>query len=676
MESGMISMDHEHHEHAEHHDHEGHHDHNAHHRMMIADFRKRFFVTIVLSVPVLALDPFIQNIFGFSLSVPGASYIIFALSTVIYFYGGWPFLSGLVSELKTKLPGMMTLIGLAISVAYLYSVAITMGLEGIAFYWELATLIAIMLAGHWIEMASVLGASSALEKLAELMPDTAHKVNEAGEVEDVPLSNITKGDFLLVKPGEKIPSDSIVVDGSGAVDESMLTGESRPVVKSAGDKVIGGAVNGTGSFRIQVAASGKDSYLSQVIELVREAQAVKSRTQALSDKAAFWLTIVAVTVGIATLIAWLIAGKGLQFSITRMATVMIITCPHALGLAIPLVVSVSTAKSAQNGLLIRNRTAFESARKITTVVFDKTGTLTEGSFEARSINTAEGWKENDVLILAASVEQSSEHPIAEGIMKAFKSRELSLKPVKDFKAIPGKGARAIIDNSEVLVVSPGWLRENNLEFPDSAESGNAAVTLVYVIRDHAVIGSIALSDAVRPDSLNAVQTLQKRGIKCWMLTGDNEATAKSVAEELGMDGWFSEVLPHQKKEKIEELQSKGEFVAMTGDGVNDSPALAQAQIGIAVGSGTDVAAASADIILVNSNPKDIVSLILFGTATYKKMVQNLIWATGYNVLAIPLAAGVLYSVGIVLSPEVGAILMTVSTVVVAVNARLLRMPKV
>ncbi|MDT8296839.1 MAG: copper-translocating P-type ATPase [Spirochaetaceae bacterium] len=659
-------MDHEHHEH---------HDHNDHHRMMISDFQKRFFVTLALTVPVLIMDTFVQSVLGFSVSFPGMNYVVFAIATVIYIYGGWPFLSGLINEIRAKLPGMMTLIGLAISVAYLYSVAVTAGLDGVPFYWELATLIVIMLAGHWIEMASVLGASSALEKLAALMPDTAHRVSIDGSVEDIPLSAVANGDILLVKPGEKVPSDGILAEGSGTVDESMLTGESRPVRKKTGDRLIGGAVNGVGSFRISVSASGEESYLSQVIKLVREAQAVKSRTQALSDKAAFWLTIVAVTVGISTLVAWLIAGRGLQFSITRMATVMIITCPHALGLAIPLVVSVSTAKSAQKGLLIRNRTAFENARKITTVIFDKTGTLTVGSFEARTILPVTPFSENDILSMAAGVEASSEHPIAEGIMKAAKNRKIEVPASSEFEALPGKGAKADIDGTTVMVVSPGWLESERVNIPKELILTGAGMTVVYVVKERNLVGAIGLSDALRPESRDAIRTLQKKGIKCWMLTGDNKETAQSVAEELGMDGWFAEVLPHQKKEKVEELQRNGEYIAMTGDGVNDSPALAQAQVGIAVGSGTDVAAASADIILVNSNPQDIVSLVLFGAATYRKMIQNLIWATGYNVLAIPLAAGVLYNYGVVLSPEIGAVLMTISTVVVAINARLLRMPK-
>jgi Cu2+-exporting ATPase len=643
--------------------------------MMIRDFRRRFYVTVVLSIPVLALSTLIQSLLGFSFDFAGSSYVVFALATAIFVYGGYPFLSGLVSELKQKNPGMMTLIGLAISVAYIYSAAVTFGLEGTPFYWELATLIAIMLAGHWIEMASVLGASSALEKLAQLMPSEAHVKRESG-IEDVPLSEIRKGDTVVVKPGEKIPSDGVITSGESYIDESMLTGESRPVHKESGAELIGGSVNGDGSIELRVEGSGEDSYLSKVITMVQEAQAAKSKTQALSDRAAFWLTIVALSVGFGTLITWLAVGADLQFSIARMATVMIITCPHALGLAIPLVVSQSTAKSAQHGLLIRNRTAFENARRITTLVFDKTGTLTHGTFEVTSVDVhGEHADEAHVLSLAAAMESRSEHPIGKSIVTAAKDREIDIRSADDFQALKGRGITGTVGGKSVQVVSPGYLEEQKISRPEHAEN-TGGVTRVFVIEEDHVIGSIALSDTIRQESYQAIRSLQKRGIKCWMLTGDNAETAQAVADELGMDGYFAEVLPDQKQEKIKELQNRGEYVAMTGDGVNDSPALAQAQIGIAVGSGTDVAAASADIVLVNSNPSDITTLILFGRATHRKMVENLIWATGYNVVAIPLAAGVLSWTGFLLSPEVGAALMSLSTVVVAVNARLLKVPQV
>ncbi|MFW6313190.1 MAG: copper-translocating P-type ATPase [Spirochaetota bacterium] len=647
---------------------------SSHHRMMIRDFRARFFVTIVLTVPVLALSQLIQQTFGFSLSFAGDSWVVFGLSTAIFVYGGWPFLTGLVDELREKNPGMMTLIGLAITVAYAYSAAVTFGLEGSPFYWELATLIAVMLAGHWIEMASVLSASSALEELAQLMPDTAHRKTD-GDVEDVALSEIEKGDVLLIKPGEKIPSDGSIRDGESYVDESMLTGESKPVRKEAGDRLIGGSINGDGSLELEVEGAGEESYLSQVIDMVREAQAAKSKTQGLSDRAAFWLTIIAISVGLATLAAWLIAGEGLQFSIARMATVMVITCPHALGLAIPLVVAVSTSKSAQNGLLIRNRTAFENARKITTVVFDKTGTLTEGSFAVTSVSVhGSSDDESRVIGLAAALETNSEHPIGKAIVARATEDGIDIPDVSEFSAIKGKGVEGKVDGRRVRVVSPGYLDEHDINLPDGLE-GAGGVTRVFLLEAGEVSGSLSLSDTIREESYPAIRRLHEMGIKCWMLTGDNEETARAVSEELGMDGYFAEVLPDEKQAKIEELQNQGEYVAMTGDGVNDSPALAKAQIGIAVGSGTDIAASTADIILVNSNPIDITALIVFGRATYRKMVQNLIWATGYNVVAIPLAAGVLAGAGLILSPEVGAILMSLSTVIVAINARLLRVKR-
>ena len=649
------------------------HSHADHHRMMIRDFRRRFYWTLVLSVPVLGLSEFIQGWLGYSFSFPGADYLVFLLSSVIFLYGGWPFLKGLADELRSRTPGMMTLIGLAVSVAYLYSAAVSFGLEGTPFYWELATLIAIMLAGHWIEMSSVLSASSALEKLAQLMPSEAHR-KKGENVEDIPLEEVEKGDILLIKPGEKIPSDGIVSSGKSYLDESMLTGESKPVEKGEGDEVIGGSVNGDGSLEISVENSGDETYLSQVIEMVRRAQADKSRTQALSDRAAFWLTLIAISAGIVTLSAWLIAGRDLQFSIARMATVMVITCPHALGLAIPLVVAVSTSKSAQNGLLIRNRTAFENARRITTVVFDKTGTLTKGNFEVSELSTfAEGYDEDRIVSIAAGLEGHSEHPIGKGIVDEAERRNLKIPELEDFEAIKGKGVRGTLEGKSVMLLSPGALLEMEIEVPGGTDRG--AETRVFLLVDKILTGSIALADTIRPESLEAVQQLQSRGIKCWILTGDNEQTVAAVADELGVDGYFAQVLPDQKQEKIRELQDKGEYVAMTGDGVNDSPALAQAQVGIAVGSGTDVAAATADIILVNSNPLDVSALILFGRATHRKMIQNLIWATGYNVVAIPLAAGILFPLGIILSPEVGAILMSLSTVIVAINAKLLSIPK-
>ena len=670
------------------------HDHAEHHRMMIRDFRRRFYVSLVATIPVLALSATVQSLLGVRFSVPGGSWIVLAISSGIYFYGGWPFLTGMRDELAKKTPGMMTLIALAITVAYAYSSAVVIGLEGRTFFWELATLIDVMLAGHWIEMRSVLSASSALEELARLMPDTAHRKRadsaEGDSVEDVPLSEVAEGDVLVIKPGEKIPADGVIRQGSSHIDESMLTGESRPVAKGEGDELIGGSINGNGSLELEVRGTGEDSYLAKVIDMVQEAQGAKSRTQNLSDRAALWLTVTAITVGIATLAAWLLAGRDLQFSIARMATVMVITCPHALGLAIPLVASVSTARAAGHGLLIRNRTAFENARRITTVVFDKTGTLTEGTFEVQDITVHEDdWDEERLLAYAAAVEAQSEHPIAAGITRRAREREVEVPEAKDVEAIKGQGVRGTVDGQEVKVVSPGYLEKKGIERPTREgggpardesgpthdEGGPAGATRVHMLVGDQLVGSFALADRLRDTAKGAVQALKDRGIHCWMLTGDNEATAREVAEQLSLDGYFAEVLPDQKQEKIKELQAKGEYVAMTGDGVNDAPALAQAEIGIAVGSGTDVAAASSDIVLVESDPADITALILFGRATYRKMIQNLIWATGYNVVAIPLAAGVFYSAGILLSPAVGALLMSLSTVIVAVNARLLRVPE-
>ncbi len=655
------------------HDHNGHnhHSHQDHHRMMIEDFRKRFWISLIITIPVLLLSPMIQQWLGLDWQFQGDKYVLFGLSSVIFFYGGFPFLKGLVDELKKKSPGMMTLIAIAIVVAYGYSSAVVFGLEGKTFFWELATLIVVMLLGHWIEMRSVLGASKALEKLMALMPDEAHLVHD-DHIMDVKVSKLKKEDIILIKPGEKIPADGTIVDGESNLNESMLTGESKPVSKSEGDQVIGGAINGNGSLKVRVDNTGDDTYLSKVITMVRDAQDRKSKTQKLADRAAFWLAIVALTVGFGTLAIWLALGRDFSFALERMVTVMVISCPHALGLAIPLVSAISTAVSAQNGLLIRNRTAFENARKITTLVFDKTGTLTTGEFGVQRYESVkDNFDENEILRLASALEANSEHPIAEGIMEKVKELELSVPNAQEFNSITGKGVEARVEGKDIKVVSPGYLEEQQISIPDAAQN-DGSETIVFVLVDDQLAGFIALADQVRPESSEAIQTLHKNNIKTVMLTGDNKAVAKKVSEQLGIDDFFAEVLPDQKLNKIEELQKQGAYVAMTGDGINDAPALAQADIGIAVGSGTDVAAETADIILVNSNPKDIAHLILFGKATYKKMVQNLIWATAYNVLAIPLAAGALYAWGIMISPAVGAALMSLSTVIVAVNAQLLK----
>ena len=506
------------------------------------------------------------------------------------------------------------------------------------------------------------------------MPGTAHLI-KGSEVKEVKISALKKGDKILIKAGEKIPADGLVVKGSSYIDESMLTGESKPVHKKEEDKVIGGSVNGDAVLEVKVEGTGEESYLTKVINLVKEAQSSKSKTQRFADKAANWLTIIAVTTGVATLIYWFIYGPDLAFAIERMATVMVITCPHALGLAIPLVTAVSTTLSAKNGLLIRNRTAFENSRKITTVVFDKTGTLTEGKFGVSLVAvTDKNFDEKKMIQLAASLEKNSEHPIAKGII--YRAEELKIKPIpiSDFEVIKGQGVRGKVEGKNIALVSQSYVRENNFEMLKEIKVDETG-TLVYVLFDNRIIGVITLADNIREESYEAIQQLRKLGIKCWMLTGDNKIIAEEVSNKLHLDGYFAEVLPHEKLEKIKELQNKGEFIAMTGDGINDAPALAQADVGIAIGSGTDVAAETADIILVNSNPLDVTSLILFGRATYSKMIQNLFWATGYNVIAIPLAAGALYSYGIIISPAIGAALMSLSTIIVAINAQFLSIRK-
>lgn len=645
-----------------------------HHAMMIADFKKRFYAVLILTVPIMLLSTMIQQFMGIHWQFAGSQYILLALSTIVFFYGGWPFLKGWIDEIKARNPGMMFLIGFAITVAYIYSIAIVFGLQGMDFFWELASLILIMLLGHWIEMRSVAGASKELELLVQLMPSDAHMVMPT-MVHDVKTETLKKNDIILIKPGEKVAADGIILEGESYLNESMLTGESKPVQKNKGDKVIAGAINGNGAIKVTVSHAAKDSYLSQVIKLVDDAQRSKSKTQLLADRAAKWLTIIALLAGVTTFLCWYLTGQSLAFAMERMVTVIVICCPHALGLAVPLVVAKSTALSAKNGLLIKNRTAFENSRKISAIVFDKTGTLTVGKFEVSEIVTLKKeLNENEIIRLAAALEQKSEHPIATGILQKAKELAVSIPSTENFNAITGKGVEADVEDKRILVVSPGYLKENNIPIPDGF-TANDTETVVFVMINNELAGYIALSDEIRPESADAIKTLKQNNIKSILLTGDNAKVAKSVSETLGMDSFLAEVFPHEKLEKIKELQSKGEFVAMTGDGVNDAPALAIADVGIAVGSGSDIAAETAGIVLVNSNPGDIVSLILFGKATYRKMIQNLIWATGYNVVALPLAAGVLYKQGILLSPAAGAVLMTLSTVIVAINASVLSIKK-
>ncbi len=659
----------EHHGHDEHLQHgESGHDKHAGHN--VADFWKRFIVCSLVSIPVLALSHMIQQWLAFELEFTGDNYVLAVLSTFIFIYGGHPFLKGLFDEVKDKSIGMMTLIGVAITVAWAYSLAITFGLQGMDFYWEMATLIDIMLIGHYFEMKSVIGASRSLELLVKMMPSTAHHLVN-GQIHDMPVSHLNIGDFVLIKPGEKVPVDGIVTAGESYVDESMLTGESKPVKKEKDKKVIGGAVNGNGSLTIEVKSTGKDSYLNKVVKLVEDAQKIKSKTQNFADHAAKVLTFVALGGGVITLVIWLLLGFPFVLALERMVTVMVISCPHALGLAVPLVVAISTSVSAQKGLLIRNRTAFENARLITTIIFDKTGTLTKGLHELQEIKVLDkSYNEKELLRLAAGVEQNSEHYIAQGIIRKFKEQKLDIPKSEKFNYLPGKGTEGIVEGKNIKVVGPNYLKEKNIIIDD--HESELSGTLVYVLVENDIAGYFVFADKIRESSFKAIQILKEAGIKNLLLTGDNERVAKKVSEELQMESFWANVLPHEKLEKVKALQEKGEFVAMTGDGVNDAPALAQANVGIAVGSGTDVAAETADIILVNSDPKDIASLILFGKATYNKMVQNLWWAAGYNILVIPLAAGVLYKWGIMLSPAIGAVLMSLSTIVVAINAQLLK----
>jgi len=651
--------------------------HGSHHAMMVADFRKRFWISLVITIPILFLSPLIQKFLGLEgiIKFTGDSYVLFVLSSAVYFYGGYPFLKGIYDELKSKSPGMMTLIALAITVAYVYSSAVVFGVTGSVFFWELATLIDVMLLGHWLEMRSIMAASSALEELARLMPSEAHKVMPDGSIKDVALNELVVGDRVLIKPGEKIPADGKVIEGETSVNEAMLTGESTPVAKQTGVTVIGGSVNGEGSITVEVQRTGKDSYLSQITELVRQAQESKSRTQNLANRAALVLTIVALGVGGITLFVWVgLVGQEFVFGLARMVTVMVIACPHALGLAIPLVVAVSTSLSARSGLLIKNRDGFEQARNVQAIMFDKTGTLTQGKFGVTDIVTLSGkMSQEDLLKYAASVETHSEHSIAKGIVTS--ARETL--PVEGFKAIPGKGAQGKVNGKEVMAVSPGYLKEKNIPINDGRieQLASQGKTVIFVLIDGELSGAIALADIIRPESKEAISKLKEMGTRCMMITGDNKQVAKWVANEIGLDEYFAEVLPDKKAEKVKEVQSRGLIVAMTGDGVNDAPALAQADVGIAIGAGTDVAVATADVVLVRSNPLDVVSIIKLSRATYRKMVQNLAWATGYNVVAIPLAAGVAYSAGILLDPAAGAALMALSTIIVAINARFLKVER-
>ncbi|MDD5468653.1 MAG: copper-translocating P-type ATPase [Anaerolineales bacterium] len=655
-------------QHAAHTDHTGHEE----------TFRQRFWVSLALSIPVLLYSPMLQQWLGFSPpAFPGSQWVEPLFAVLIYLYGGLPFLRMAIPELRNRQPGMMTLISLAISVAFLYSVATLFLPDEMGFFWELVTLIDIMLLGHWLELRSVRQASGALGELARLMPDTAERIRSDGSLEQVTVEALRNGDMVLVRPGASVPADGQVLDGISDVNEAMITGESKPVSKEPGDRVIAGTINGDGSLRVQVTATGNETALAGIMRLVEEAQRSKSRTQVLADKAAGWLFYIALGVAALTAIGWTIAvGFDVQV-IARVATVLVIACPHALGLAIPLVVAITTAIGAKNGILVRDRLALESARLIDVVIFDKTGTLTKGEFGLVDMAVADGWDENEALALAAAIEGDSEHTIARGIRQSAEQRRLELPSVSGFEAIKGRGVRAFWQGREAQIGGPRLLESLNLALAESLASFEKAASarghsVVHLVVDGKPAASFALADVVREESREAIQRLHQMGVEVAMLTGDSQAVAAAVAADLGIDAFFAEVLPEHKDHQVAELQRQGKRVAMVGDGVNDAPALTRADIGIAIGSGTDVAVESAGIILVRSNPLDVVKVIQLSRASYRKMIQNLAWATGYNIIALPLAAGVLAPWGILLSPAMGAVLMSASTIIVALNAQLLR----
>jgi Cu2+-exporting ATPase len=655
-------------------DHRAHVDHTGHEQM----FRRRFWISLLLSIPVLVFSPALQVFLGYTApQFPGSQWVTPLFSAIVFVYGGIPFLRMAIPELRNRQPGMMTLISMAILVAFGYSLATLFIRVGTSFFWELVTLIDVMLLGHWIEMRSVRQASGALDELAKLMPDTAERIRDDGEVEEVPASELEQGDLLLVRPGASVPADGEVEEGDSSVNEAMITGESKPVDKGPGDEVIGGTINGDGSLRVRVTATGEDTALAGIMRMVREAQQSKSKTQVLADRAAGWLFYIAVSVAAITAVAWVIAVGFEVDVVARVATVLVIACPHALGLAVPLVVAITTAMGAQNGILVRDRLALEEARQIDVVIFDKTGTLTEGQFGVANMATVDGWSESDALALAAAVEADSEHTLARGIRRAAEERGVEAPRVTDFEALQGRGVRAQHDGSTLHVGGPNLLQHLEVERPQSLdafvqEAQGKGQTVVYLLQDRQVVSAFSMADLIRPESRQAVDRLKEMGVDVAMITGDSEAVARAVAEELGIDTYFAEVLPEHKDQHVVELQEQGKRVAMVGDGVNDAPALTRADVGIAIGSGTDVAVQSAGIILVKSNPLDIVKIVQLSRASYRKMIQNLWWAAGYNIIALPLAAGVLAPLGIVLSPAVGALLMSLSTVIVAINAQLLR----
>ena len=666
-------VEHTHSSHAQHSEHV----HDKHAGHSVSMFRDRFWITLVLTIPVVLYAPVVQEWLGFRAPVfSGSQWLPFVLGTIIFFYGGSVFIKSALAELRARLPGMMTLISLAIIAAYGYSISTTFFIKGTEFFWELATLITVMLLGHWIEMRSVQNAQGALQELAKLLPDTAEVVRGAG-TQKVPLGELKEGDIVLVRPGAKIPADGVVVYGESSVNEAMITGESRPVSKENGSTVIAGTVNGDGSLKVRVTKIGEHTALAGIMRLVAQAQASRSKAQILADRAAFYLTIVAVIAGGLTAIGWGLSGAGAAFAMERMVTVLVIACPHALGLAVPLVTSISTSLAARNGLLVRERMALEAARNIDVVLFDKTGTLTTAKQGVADVFAAQGKSSEDVLQVIASVEAPSEHSIGKALVLAGKNKKLELLPISNFKAIKGKGVTARIGKKSYFVGGPHLIADQKAAVPEEikkriAIAEQAGKTVIYLLEEGSVLGIATISDTVRPESKEAVAALKQMGVRVAMLTGDSEAVSKEVAHELGINEYFAQVLPEHKVDKVRQLQKDGSRVAMVGDGVNDAPALTTAQVGIAIGAGTDVAIESAGIILMRNDPRDVVKVMRLSRTTYSKMIQNLIWATGYNVVAIPLAAGVLASVGIILAPAVGALLMSASTVIVALNAQLLR----
>lgn len=655
--------------------HEGHGvDHSGHEQM----FRQRFWVSMLLSIPVLLFSPSIQGWLNFSLpQFPGSQWITPLFGVIVFIYGGIPFIKMAVPEVEKRQPGMMTLVSLAISVAFIYSLAAFFFSLGETFFWELVTLIVIMLLGHWLEMRSVRQASGALNELAKLMPDTAERIQSDGSIEEIPITALRQNDLVLVRPGASIPADGKVERGESDINESMITGESLPVKKESGVNVIAGTINGDGSLRVKVTATGDETALASIMRLVEQAQQSKSDTQILADKAAGWLFYIALVVATLTAVAWTI-GVGFSVEvIARVATVLVIACPHALGLAVPLVVAITTSMGAKNGILVRDRLALEQARLIDTVIFDKTGTLTMGEFGVVEIATVDGWSKPQALGLTAAIERDSEHTIAHGIRRSAEVRGLELPDVSNFEAVKGRGVKAYSDGKSFHIGGPRMLEMLALSLPKplqtlTDQASNRGQSVVYLIEEGQAVAAFALADVIRPESKEAIDKLHEMGVEVAMLTGDSQAAARYVAEELGIDQVFAEVLPEHKDQKVEDLQAKGRKIAMVGDGVNDAPALTRADIGIAIGSGTDVAIESAGIILVKSNPMDVVKIFSLSQVSYQKMVQNLIWATGYNVVALPLAAGVLAPLGILLSPAIGALFMSLSTIIVAINAQMLR----